>query len=246
MHPDVGVCSIGYDGLIPVLLLRQQIGHAVQPAPGLWNGRDAAATRPPADATGCIGKSAPAGSREADDPGLRNRVEARAGESRAKVENSVAHAASAFPETKRPDLSAPHSWLARAFAQQQVSDAPTPEYRFGRPDVAELASALATGEAPGRWPADERFGIEGSRPQPTGPDECKGDLCATRLLSRRRRQGVRRRSHVIDVATVSRWRTLTTCDINEFGVGRRPAGTTTAHLGRPNAATSPTTARAMR
>ena len=39
MHPDVGVCSIGYDGLIAVLLLRQQRGHAVQPAPGLWNGR---------------------------------------------------------------------------------------------------------------------------------------------------------------------------------------------------------------
>ena len=74
----------------------------------------------------------------------RYRVEARAGESRAKVENSVAHAAPAFPETKRPDLPAPHSWLARAFAQQQVSDAPTPEYRFARPDVAELASALAT------------------------------------------------------------------------------------------------------
>ena len=39
MHPDVGVCSIGYDELIAVLLLRQQRGHAVQPAPGLWNGR---------------------------------------------------------------------------------------------------------------------------------------------------------------------------------------------------------------
>jgi hypothetical protein len=39
MHRDVGVCSIGYDELIAVLLLRQQRGHAVQPAPGLWNGR---------------------------------------------------------------------------------------------------------------------------------------------------------------------------------------------------------------
>ena len=39
MHPDVGVCSIGYDELIAVLLLRQQHGHAMQPAPGLWNGR---------------------------------------------------------------------------------------------------------------------------------------------------------------------------------------------------------------
>ena len=34
-----GVCSIGYDELIAVLLLRQQRGHLVQPAPGLWNGR---------------------------------------------------------------------------------------------------------------------------------------------------------------------------------------------------------------
>jgi hypothetical protein len=33
MHPDV-VCSIGYDELIAVLLLGQQRGHAVQPAPG--------------------------------------------------------------------------------------------------------------------------------------------------------------------------------------------------------------------
>ena len=39
MHPDVGVRSIGYDELIAVLLLRQQREHAVQPAPGLWNGR---------------------------------------------------------------------------------------------------------------------------------------------------------------------------------------------------------------
>ena len=36
---DVGVCSIGYDELIAVVLLRQQRGHLVQPAPGLWNGR---------------------------------------------------------------------------------------------------------------------------------------------------------------------------------------------------------------
>ena len=39
MHPDVGVCSIGYDELIAVLLLHQQRGYAAQPAPGLWNGR---------------------------------------------------------------------------------------------------------------------------------------------------------------------------------------------------------------
>ena len=43
MHPDVGVCSIRYDELIAVLLLRQQRGYATQPAPGLWNGRDARA-----------------------------------------------------------------------------------------------------------------------------------------------------------------------------------------------------------
>ena len=44
MHPDVGVCSIGYEELIAALLLRQQRGHAVQPAPGLWNGRSSTAT----------------------------------------------------------------------------------------------------------------------------------------------------------------------------------------------------------
>jgi hypothetical protein len=31
MHPDVGVCSIGYDELKAVPLLRQQRGHAAQP-----------------------------------------------------------------------------------------------------------------------------------------------------------------------------------------------------------------------
>ena len=45
MHPDVGVCAIGYDELIAVLLLRQQREHAVQPAPGLWNGRNAEPSR---------------------------------------------------------------------------------------------------------------------------------------------------------------------------------------------------------
>ena len=83
-------------------------------------GRDAAATRRPADAMGCIGKSAPVGDREPDDPGLRNRVEARAGESRAKVENSVPHAAPAFPETKRPDLSRP-SLLARSCLRPEAA-----------------------------------------------------------------------------------------------------------------------------
>ena len=37
MHPDVGVCPIGDDELVAVLLLRHQRGHAVRPAPGLWN-----------------------------------------------------------------------------------------------------------------------------------------------------------------------------------------------------------------
>ena len=46
-----------------------------------------------------------------------DRVEARAGDSRAEVENSVAHAAPALTESKRPDWSAPHSLLALAFAQ---------------------------------------------------------------------------------------------------------------------------------
>jgi hypothetical protein len=50
MHPDVGVCSIGHDELIPVLLLHQQRGHPVQPAPGLWNGRDPIASRSRVDA----------------------------------------------------------------------------------------------------------------------------------------------------------------------------------------------------
>jgi hypothetical protein len=39
-HRDVGVCSIGLDELIAVLLLRHQRGHAVPPPPRLWNGRD--------------------------------------------------------------------------------------------------------------------------------------------------------------------------------------------------------------
>ncbi len=38
-HRDLAVCSIGRDELTAVLLLRQQRGHAAQPAPGLWNGR---------------------------------------------------------------------------------------------------------------------------------------------------------------------------------------------------------------
>ena len=45
MHPDVGVCSIGYDQLMAVLLLRHQRGHAVPSAPRLWNGRSPTAPR---------------------------------------------------------------------------------------------------------------------------------------------------------------------------------------------------------
>jgi hypothetical protein len=60
MHRDVDVCSIGNDELTAVLLLRQQCGHAAQPAPGLWNGRGAALPRrarrplhPPGGAESC-------------------------------------------------------------------------------------------------------------------------------------------------------------------------------------------------
>jgi len=35
-----------------------------------------------------------------------------------------------------------------AFAQQQASDAPAPDYRFARPDVAELTIELATEHKP--------------------------------------------------------------------------------------------------
>jgi len=45
MHPDVGVCSIGYGELTVVLLLRRQRRHATPRAPNLWNGRDASASR---------------------------------------------------------------------------------------------------------------------------------------------------------------------------------------------------------
>jgi hypothetical protein len=39
MHRDVVLCSIEHDELTAVLLLRQQLGHAAQPVPRLWNGR---------------------------------------------------------------------------------------------------------------------------------------------------------------------------------------------------------------
>ena len=52
MQRDVGVCSIGQDELTAVLLLRQQREHALQPAPGLWNGTAAAPRREPDRCTG--------------------------------------------------------------------------------------------------------------------------------------------------------------------------------------------------
>ena len=76
-------------------------------------------------------------------------MEARAGESRAKVENSVAHAAPAFPETKPPDLSAAHSWLARAFAQIRARAASARRDRFCPRAGARRAIATATMRACG-------------------------------------------------------------------------------------------------
>jgi len=71
-------------------------------------GRDAAAGRRPADATGCIGKSAPVGDREADDPGLRNRVKAHAEPHPACSEIAATAALSLarerFAESGRADL----------------------------------------------------------------------------------------------------------------------------------------------
>jgi DNA invertase Pin-like site-specific DNA recombinase len=53
MHRDVGVCSIGTTLINAVLLLRQQRGHAVQPAPGLWNGRAPALSSQPSGCCVC-------------------------------------------------------------------------------------------------------------------------------------------------------------------------------------------------
>ena len=43
MHPAVGVCSIGYDEQITVLLLRQERGHQTRSDRGFWSGRRGAA-----------------------------------------------------------------------------------------------------------------------------------------------------------------------------------------------------------
>jgi hypothetical protein len=80
--------------------------------------RDAAATRRPADATGCIGKSAPVRDREADDPGLRNRVEARA---------------QPHPPAPRSPLRAALSLAPEGFAEKQASGSrPCPVARRSR------------------------------------------------------------------------------------------------------------------
>jgi hypothetical protein len=113
---DAGVCRDRRAQQTPRRSKRKRRRASV----GCRSGTRRSSDSPSGGRHGCIGESAPVGHREADDPGLRNRVKARADESRAKVENSVALAAPAFPETKRPDLSAPHSLLARAFAQKEV------------------------------------------------------------------------------------------------------------------------------
>jgi hypothetical protein len=66
---------------------------------------------------------------------------ARAGDSRAEVENSVAHAAPALPESKRPDLSAPPSLLARAFAQKEAPQQAPPDDRYRRRAACDPAAA---------------------------------------------------------------------------------------------------------
>ena len=100
-------------------------------------------------------------------PRLCIRVEARAGDSRAKVENSVAHAAPAFPETKRPDLSAPHSWLARAFAHGHTSATVPPDDCFRRSGSAQRASALATFQSPGASSRTAQRGLGAKATEPT-------------------------------------------------------------------------------
>jgi hypothetical protein len=69
---DVRVCSIGYDELIAVLLLRQQREHAVQPAPGLWNGRRAQVGARRAVASAMCNCRSTARTRKMSYPGLRS------------------------------------------------------------------------------------------------------------------------------------------------------------------------------
>jgi hypothetical protein len=88
--------------------------------PSLLDGTRRSSNSPSGGRHGCIGKSAPVRDREADDPGLRNRVEACAGDSRAEIANPVAHAAPALTESTRPDLSDPHAFLACAPAHIQA------------------------------------------------------------------------------------------------------------------------------
>jgi hypothetical protein len=115
--------------------------------------------------------------------GDRIRVEARAGDSRAEVENSVAHAAPALTESKRPDWSAPHSLLALAFAQKEASGptgATRPQgirlrlklscgkrHRAGDRVLAgpsELLLALSSGSSACRDPAYRRLDYANSEP----------------------------------------------------------------------------------
>jgi hypothetical protein len=99
----------------------------------------------------CMGTTRSASPEIRLDPRFRFRVEARAGASRAEVENSVAHAAPALPESKRPDLSAPHCLLACAFAQTRASGCRGSHDRFHSPSAA---------------PAHERFGDIGIARRP--------------------------------------------------------------------------------
>ena len=133
--------------------------------------RDAAARRP-ADATGCIGKRGPVGDREADDPGLRNRVEAcveprpagttsrtirrvRAPLGKAGVRISIAASSSSLAlSPKFSGAPAPYR-ATRATIALPESD---------RPDGREPAMPLPRKGASVRTDADDRF--DDSRHQP--------------------------------------------------------------------------------
>ncbi len=111
--------------------------------------RDAAATRHPADAKDCIRKNPPVGDREADKPGLRYRVEACAGDSRAEIANPVAHAPPALTESTRPDLSDRHPFLACAPAQERASERSVRRDRIRGPAAVYVAGASPRSRSPG-------------------------------------------------------------------------------------------------
>jgi hypothetical protein len=119
----------------------------------------------------------------------RYRVEARAGDSRAEVENSVAHAAPALPESKRPDLSAPHSLLARAFAHEEswlpsaagacfarkaVVRGPPPTARRGTRAITEAGRCRADGRGPARR---QSRASDASRASASTGHRSRGQLC---------------------------------------------------------------------